>query len=129
MKGLSKLVGGTFWVVMTAEQLLAKLFGTTYNVINIIVYYMLVPLSWTVMLDIILGMPITTPILVIVWVIILWLKRKNFRTWCDWAFNKSRDFLLWFQKIGWNYVLSSVIICVIVPLLIYAALIYGLVVK
>jgi len=129
MKGLSKLVGGTFWVVMTAEQLLAKLFGTTYNVINIIVYYMLVPLSWTVMLDIILGMPITTPILVIVWAIILWLKRKNFRTWCDWAFQKSVDFLNWFDKIGWNYVLSSVIICVIVPLLIYAALIYGLVVK
>lgn len=32
--------------------------GLTYNEINILVYYLLIPLSWTVMLDCWLGMPI-----------------------------------------------------------------------
>ena len=35
-----------------------------------------------------------------------------------WLFNLSQRFLLWFRKIGWNYVVSSVIICVVVPLII-----------
>ena len=32
-----------------------------------------------------------------------------------------------FKKIDWNYVVSSVIICVVVPALIYAELIYGII--
>lgn len=35
--------------------------------------------------------------------------------------------LLWFKKIGWNYVVSSVIICVVVSMLIYVELIYAIV--
>ena len=50
----------------------------------------------------------------------------KFRDRCDWAFMKSVDFLLWFKKIGWNYVVSSVIICVVIPILISVELIYGL---
>ena len=53
----------------------------------------------------------------------------KFRDRCDWAFDKSVDFLLWFKKIGWNYVVSSVIICVVVPALIYVELIWAVVKK
>jgi len=40
---------------------------------------------------------------------------------------KSVEFLLYFRKIGWNYIVSSVIICVVVPVLIYVELIYAIV--
>ena len=54
-----------------------------------------------------------------VMVVFLWKDPMKFRDRCDWVFIKSVDFLLWFKKIGWNYVVSSVIICVIIPIFFY----------
>lgn len=106
---------------------IAQAIGMTYNEINIIVYYLIVPLTWTVMIDILIKSPITTAILLIVWIVIFIMHYKDFRQWCDWAFQKSVDFLLWFKCIGWSYILSSVIICVLIPLLIYGVLIFTLI--
>ena len=120
-----------FWITANSLNQIAKWTGMTYNEINILVYYLIVPLSWTVMLDLIIGFPIFTPLLILVWVYLLInLRTKRvFRIWCDWAFMKSRDFLLYFRKIGWNYIVSSVIICVVIPLIVYGLLTWGLIVK
>lgn len=115
-----------FAIVAGFEMLIAKMTGATYNEVNIIVYYLLIPLSWTVMIDYITKMPFLTPIYIIGWVIFLWKDPMKFRSRCDWAFQKSVDFLLYFKKIGWNYIVSSVIIGVVVPLLIYVELIYAI---
>ena len=115
-----------FAVVAGIEKLIAKLTGATYNEVNIIVYYLLIPLSWTVMIDYITMMPFLTPIYLIGWAIFLWKDPMKFRARCDWAFQKSVDFLLYFKKIGWNYIVSSVIIGVVVPVLIYVELIYAI---
>jgi len=116
-----------FAVVAGLEHIIAKLTGTTYNEVNIIVYYLLIPLSWTAMVDYITMMPFLTPMYIIAWVIFLWKDQMKFRDRCDWAFDRSVDFLLWFKKIGWNYVVSSVIICVVVPVLIYIELVYAII--
>ena len=116
-----------FAIVAGVELVLAKVTGLTYNEVNIIVYYLLIPLSWAVMIDFITMLPILSPMYIMGWVVFLWKDPMNFRDRCDWAFGKSVDFLLWFKKIGWNYVVSSVIICVVVPALIYAELIYGII--
>lgn len=113
-----------FAVVAGAELLIAKLTGTTYNEVNIVVYYLLIPLSWTVMIDYLMKLPLLTPLFVLAWIIFLWKDPMKFRDRCDWAFEKSVDFLLWFKRIGWNYVVSSVIICVVIPILVYCLLIY-----
>ena len=123
-KGIFTLIVlGIFGMVAASLNILAKLIGMTYNEINIIVYYLIIPLSWCIMLDYIIGLPITTPIWVAIWIYIFWSKRKFFRQWCDAAFKLSVDFLLGFQRIGWNYWVASVIIGVVVPIIIYAALI------
>lgn len=114
---------GIFGIVAASLRLMAKALHMTYNEINIIVYYLIIPLSWFIMLDYIIGLPITTPIWILLWVYIFWSKRKFFRQWCDVAFRLSVDFLLKFQRIGWNYWMASVIIGVVVPIIIYAALI------
>ena len=114
---------GVFGIVAASLRLMAKALHMTYNEINIIVYYLIIPLSWCIMLDYIMGLPITTPIWILLWVYIFWSKRKFFRKWCDVAFQLSVDFLLKFQRIGWNYWVASVIIGVVVPIIIYAALI------
>ena len=123
-KGIFTLtVLGIFGMVAASLNILAKLIGMTYNEINIIVYYLIIPLSWCIMLDYIMGLPITTPIWILLWIYIFWSKRKFFRKWCDVAFQLSVDFLLKFQRIGWNYWVASVIIGVVVPIIIYAVLI------
>ena len=106
-------------LVKTAQKV-----NLTYNEVNIIVYYMIVPLTWCIMLDLIFS---SWPWMSVVWlalcVAVIWWHRKDFSTWCDWAFEKSVNFLLWFRRIGWNYYKASVIICVVLPIAIYVILI------
>ena len=116
-----------FAVVAGIEHVIAKLTGLTYNEVNIIVYYLLIPLSWTVMIDYIAMLPFLTPMYLLAWIIFLWKDPMKFKDRCDWAFDKSVEFLLYFKKIGWNYVVSSVIICVVVPVLVYVELIYAII--
>lgn len=101
--------------------------GLTYNEVNILVYYLLIPLSWAVMLDCWLRIPVTSAAVLLVWVGIFIATRHRFREWCDRAFMVSVDFLNWFNRWGGNYVLNSVIICVVIPILIYGSLIWLLV--
>lgn len=115
-----------FAVVAGAEHIIAKLTGATYNEVNIVIYYLLIPLSWAAMIDYITKMPFLSIMYIVAWILFLRKDPMKFRDRCDWAFIKSVDFLLWFKKIGWNYVVSSVIICVVIPLLIYVELIYGI---
>ena len=116
-----------FAIVAGIEHVIAKVTGLTYNEVNIIVYYLLIPLSWAVMIDFITMLPLLSPMYIMGWIVFLWKDPMRFRDRCDWAFGKSVDFLLWFKKIGWNYIVSSVIICVVVPALVYAELIYGII--
>lgn len=116
-----------FAVVAGVEHIIAKLTGSTYNEVNIIVYYLLIPLSWTVMIDYLTKLPFLSPMFVLAWIVFLWKDPMKFRDRSDWAFIKSVDFLLWFKRIGWNYVVSSVIICVIIPILVYVELIYAII--
>lgn len=106
----------------------AQKLNITYNEINIIVYYLLIPLSWTIMLDCWIGLPITTAILSCIWIGIFFATHKFFKEWCDWTFQDSVSFLNYFNRWGGNYVLNSVIICVIIPILIYIGLILLLII-
>lgn len=103
--------------------------GITYNEINIIVYYLLIPLTWTIMLDCWLSTPITTYALIFIWFGIKIGTWGRFREWSDWTFMRSVDFLMFFNRWGGNYVLNSVIICVMVPVFIYAGLILLMIMK
>lgn len=98
--------------------------GLTYNQVNIIVYYLLIPLSWTLIIDYKFHKPYTTIPLLLIWSIIIIIKRHTFRQWCDDMFMHSVNFLNWFNRIGGNYILNSVIICVVVPIIIYILLLW-----
>lgn len=50
-----------FAIVAGVEHLIARMTGATYNEVNIIVYYLVIPLSWTLMLDYITKMPFLPP--------------------------------------------------------------------
>ena len=107
----------------------AQRLGITYNEINILVYYLLIPLTWTFMVDLLLGAPITTAALLLVWAGIKIGTVGRITEWCDWAFMRSVGFLNYFNRWGGNYHLNSVVICVAIPILIYIALVVMLIMK
>jgi len=117
------LILGIFGMTAAILHLTGKQLRMTYNEVNIIVYYLLIPLSWCIILDLIIKLPIFTPLWLILWGYIFGSKRNFWGQWCDTAFQLSVEFLLKFQTIGWNYWKSSVIICVVVPIINYIVLI------
>lgn len=116
-----------FYKVASVLEKGASILRISYNEINIIAYYLVISLTWAIMLDVYLGTPITSIAFLFIWTGIRIGAWGRFSEWCDWIFKKSVDFLNFFNKWGGNYKLNSVIICVLVPILIYIGLIYLLI--
>ena len=111
-------VSKVFWFVAQTLLKIASFLHLTYNEVNIILYYGIIPLSWCVLFDFIIKKPISTILFVIGWAIILFTV-KSFSDWCDKVFILSQQFIRFFGE----YVKYSVVICVIVPIIIYLVLI------
>lgn len=122
-----------FAIVAAGLLWLARKSHLTYNAINVLVYYWLVPATWTFMIDWKLDCQITTPfaesffpiltvLLCAAWIGIILATAKHFSKWCDEVFDASVDFLNYFNRWGGNYELNSVIICVAIPIIIYLLL-------
>jgi hypothetical protein len=108
-----------FQLVAGVLALIADLTGYTYNEVNIIVYYIIIPLSWTVLFDKIFKFHYTKIAysLVILGTLLI---INNFTDFSDWLFEKSADFLF---GLG-DYVLASVFVCVFLIIIVYGVLIY-----
>ena len=110
-----------FYVVMDRRREKAQ--DTEINEIIVIVFYLIVPLFWAVLLDVYIKFPVFSLLYILLWILLLMATGKRFPLFCDRLFFASQRFLLWFRKIGWNYVVSSVIICVVVPVMITVVLV------
>jgi hypothetical protein len=102
---------------------ISKLTGLTYNEINVLLYYLIIPFSWILLLDRIFRFHYLKISFLIVYLAIF-IICKDFKAFSDILFNKSSNFLLYFDKIGSNYYKSSVWICIILPLIVYTLLFY-----
>jgi len=112
-----------FKLVANALSIIGRKTGLTYNEVNIIVYYFIIPFSWLCLLDIILNFHYFE-IAFVIFTLGFIVGCRNFKTYSDWLFDKSVSFLNTFNKYGSNYIASSVWICVSLPIVIYAILIY-----
>ena len=112
-----------FKLVANGLAFIGRKIGLTYNEINIIVYYFIIPFSWLCLLDMLFSfnyLKLTFVIFTLGFIV----GCRNFKTYSDWLFNKSVSFLNYFNKYGSNYVVSSVWICVSLPIVIYLILIF-----
>lgn len=107
---------------------LAKVTNVTYNQINIIVYFFIIPLTWCVMLDYYFSFWYLT-MGFLLFSIGFRVGCTNFKEYSDTLFMKSVHFLLYYNRFGSNYYKSSVLICVAVPIFIYVVLFYLILVK
>lgn len=112
-----------FHLIYLALRGLSALTGLTYNEINIVFYYFVIPLVLLLLLDRILKKYLFTSILVASWITLL-LVVPNFSRFCDRAFDASVVLLNSFGFLGWNYIVASVMVCVVWPLLAFAVLFY-----
>ena len=109
-----------FPFTLTVKILLTigKVFHLSYNAVNIIVWYMIIPLAWAAILDYKLHKIILSPMWLLLCLGIIILQRKKFNQFCDTMFRLSQIFISSFG----NYYLWSVIICLLLPILITAVL-------
>ena len=108
-----------FQIVVVLLNIIGDLTGLTYNEINIVVYYIVIPFTWTILLDKIFKihyLKLSYGLIVIVSLIVI----RDFSLFSDWLFQKSADFLLFFG----DYIIASVVVCVFLVVAIYVILFY-----
>lgn len=110
-----------FNIVALMLELIAQLTGFTYKEINIIAYYLLLPLVYMALIDRIIGKHVLKVLYVAGWVAVLCLV-GNFSVFSNKVFDASVGFLLWFSHVGLNYTGASVVICVVLPLIVFVVL-------
>jgi hypothetical protein len=110
-----------FRIVADSLNWIGSVTGFTYNEINIIVYYIILPFVYVALVDRIFKKHFLKFIYVMAWGLLIILI-PNFSAFSDALFQYSVDFLLWFGHVGLNYVAASVVICVIIPGLVFAVL-------
>jgi hypothetical protein len=110
-----------FHAVAQTLYWIAAVTGFTYNEINLIAYYIILPFVYVALVDRIFHKHILKIIYVVAWVAMLCLV-KDFSAFSNTLFNGSVDFLLWFSHFGLNYVSASVVICVLLPMIVFIVL-------
>lgn len=108
-----------FLFVMGVLALLAKLTGLAYEEVNIIVYFVLIPLSWAVILDYVIAKHYFLLFSVVVILSVIFTSTDISDLSFD-LFDISADFLL---SLG-EYMFVSVLICVHAIMLVYIVLLY-----
>jgi len=101
---------------------IASLTGLTYHEINILVYYIVFPAVFIYFI----GRRLKRKTFVLWFAIIIGFLLfiiPDFSYFSTYLFNKSVDFLMWFDIIGLNYIQASIVICVFLPLLILLVLV------
>jgi hypothetical protein len=123
----SNLVLKVFSWVADLLQKWADTFGISYQTVNVVVYYIIIPLNWTMMIDYLCKTHAFTMVYGGIWLITIFAV-KNFRLFCNDIFSLSVDFLLFFDRFKSNYLFTSIVICVFVPLAIYLFLLYQVII-
>jgi hypothetical protein len=113
----------TFDIVYRFLVYLSVKTSLSYEEINIIVYYIVTPLIYVVMIDRIFRFHYFKIIFTLA-VALTFIFMESFYKFSMLLFIKSQNFLLGFKIIGWNYTEASVIICVVFPALLFVALIF-----
>ena len=112
-----------FKIVVSTLKWISGITGLSYFEVNIILYFIIIPFIFIHLIDKILG----TRILKIgfaIGVLFFFIIVKDFQKFSIWLFDRSFDFLHNFDSVGLNYTQASVIICVILPGIIFLILFY-----
>ncbi|SFU41700.1 hypothetical protein SAMN05216480_1033 [Pustulibacterium marinum] len=97
--------------------------GFTYREVNIIVYFIIIPMCFVFLIGNIVKKKYLFPCFCVLLAVVLWLI-PDFELFSDRLFDSAVAFLNWFERWGLTYVQASVWICVVVPICIMLGLVY-----
>ena len=112
-----------FDVVYRSLKWLAKIVRLTYEEVNVIIWFFIIPVIFICLIDRILKTNYLKQgfaLLVLPSVLVI----SNFEDFSKLVFQKSAAFLHWFDYLGINYTQASVLICVVLPILIIVLLLF-----
>ncbi len=112
-----------FRVIYLILKAISATTGLTYNEINIVVYYFIIPLVLLLLVDRIIKKYILSIGFILIWILGLFFI-PNFSRFSDRLFDASVVFLNSFGFVGWNYIVASVMVCVVAPTIAFAVLFY-----
>ncbi len=119
---MNRALHDIFRIVELALRLLARKLKISYEAANILVYYLLIPLSWALLIDIAVGTYYYTAAFITLCILVRIFVRDG-ETFAQNLFEYSVEFLLYFRRFGVGYIAASIIFCVIVPILLYAIIV------
>lgn len=102
---------------------ISKATGLTYHEVNIVVYFIIIPAIFIYLFERFFKtnyLKIGFGLIVLLTLIIV----PDFKKFSALLFKKSVDFLNWFDIFGLNYIQASVVICVIIPIIIFSVFMY-----
>lgn len=112
-----------FYIVYRTLEIISDKTGLTYEEVNVILYYIIIPSVYLALIDKIIRKPIFTISFLTCIFIVLFLSR-DCSSLADAIFDASVRFLLSFSNVGMGYDFASVFICIIVPILVFIILLY-----
>jgi len=111
----------TFSFVAKVLHKTAEIIGLTYEEVNILLYYLAVPLVYVSVLDAILGSHYIKAIWLIVTALFVF-PVNRFKERSMALFGRSVTFLKWFARFGLDYLQASVLVCVVLPVVVLLVL-------
>jgi hypothetical protein len=118
-----KFIQFLFLTVAKSLYILAEKLKLSYNQINILVYYFVVPFVYLALLDRILGFHYLKIVALLGFVGFFLMCRVDFSVFSDQLFSRSVRFLRYFDRFGIGYASASIWICVVLPVLLLFGLI------
>jgi len=112
-------MNSSFQIVFSLLKWIAEITGFSYNEVNIIAYYGILPFAYVALADRILKKHVLKIVYVVAITTIV-LMIEDFSGFSDWLFQKSVELLLGFELLGWDYIVASVLICVVFPAIVFA---------
>jgi len=109
------MIDATFQAVAKGLYYSGTLINLSYNEMNIVVYFVIIPLIWAYMIDKMFRFHYVKLSLMLV-ILFCWLTTNNLNAFCDNLFYTCVIFLYLFRTIGIDYVAASVLFCVVLPI-------------
>ncbi len=116
--GKGKLINFSFFLVVKILLRSAEITKLSYNQINIILYFFVIPFAYLSILDYILHI-YYLKLAAFFTILGFFIGCRDFRAYSDWLFSQSVKFLQYFKRFGLSYESASIWICIVLPIALF----------
>jgi hypothetical protein len=121
--GKGKFIPFLFLIVAKSLYRIAELTKLTYNQINVLVYFFVVPFLFLTILDYQFDFHFLKAAAAFT-TFGFFIGCRDFAAYSDWLFQQSVKFLQFFKRYGMSYESTSILFCVALPILILLVLLW-----